>query len=492
MRAADSTAMTATRPSPGTAPRTALLASVAVGAAALVARAPGFVRQLFDPDEAALATMGMVITRGGVLYRDVIDRKPPLAPFAYAASFALTSSRDLRPLHLLAALELAGAALLVAWAVRRGAGSRAGWWAAGLFVAGAVAFGPADAQAANFSHLALLPATAAIVLGRRGSTRAALWAGVLLGIAVLTRQTWAIGVIPLAVAIHRHNERGARDAALGVGAAVATVLAAGLVVPFGPFLHWTFTGNGNAVLGAGTPFDVAKGALQFVAVFAVGHLAVLFLAWKRRIRREDADLWVWVVTGLVAAFAGARFFGHYWLQVLPPLVLLAAPAIDACTRRTRVVLAVLTVIPLLFFWTVAWHPEWLHRRANPEPLAAYVDAHTRPGDSIAIWGSFPEVFWRSGRSPSGALVISDFVSGRTAGRSADGASDAVVPGARAAFVDGLRRDPPRLFIDTSTHDIRGYDRYPLANQPEVVELLHRDYRPVAVVYGATIWERVTR
>ena len=86
---------------------------------ALVSRLPGFVHQLFDPDEAAIATMGMVVARGGTLYRDVADRKPPLAPFLYAASFWLTGSRDLRPLHVFAALEVAAAALVLAWEVRR-------------------------------------------------------------------------------------------------------------------------------------------------------------------------------------------------------------------------------------------------------------------------------------------------------------------------------------------------------------------------------------
>ena len=118
--------------------------------------------RLLPAYEAAIATMGMVVSRGGVLYRDVIDRKPPLAPFLYAASFIITGSRDLRPLHLFAALEIAAAALLLAWEVRRRVSVRAGWWAAGLLIAAAIAFRPTDSQAANFSHLALLPGCAAI------------------------------------------------------------------------------------------------------------------------------------------------------------------------------------------------------------------------------------------------------------------------------------------------------------------------------------------
>jgi hypothetical protein len=96
-------------------------------AAAVVAHLPGLDRQLFDSDEAAIATLGDVVARGGVLYRDAIDRKPPLAPLLYALSFIVTGTRDLQPLHLLVALGLGVAALVLAAEARRLAGVRAGW-----------------------------------------------------------------------------------------------------------------------------------------------------------------------------------------------------------------------------------------------------------------------------------------------------------------------------------------------------------------------------
>ena len=61
--------------------------------------------------------------------------------------------------------------------VRCASGRRrnAGWWAAGLLIAGATALQPTDAQAANFAHLALLPGCGAIVAARIGSRRARRW-----------------------------------------------------------------------------------------------------------------------------------------------------------------------------------------------------------------------------------------------------------------------------------------------------------------------------
>ena len=88
--------------------------------------APTFVGRLFDPDEAAIGVQAMVVRAGGTLYTDIFDRKPPLPPLAYAASFALTDSTDIRLMRVLVTLCLAAAGILVALdAHRRRRGRRA-------------------------------------------------------------------------------------------------------------------------------------------------------------------------------------------------------------------------------------------------------------------------------------------------------------------------------------------------------------------------------
>jgi hypothetical protein len=462
-------------------------------AAALLARAPGLSRGLFDPDEGALATMGMVVSRGGVLYRDVIDRKPPLAPLLYGLVFWVTGSRRLEPLHVIAALELAGAALLVAVEVRRRAGPRAGWWAAGLLIAGAVALRPADAQAANYSHLALLPGTGAIVFARRGTLRSAAGAGLLLGAATLTRQTWIIGVVPAAVAVWRFGPAPdrVRRVATVVAVTLGTVAVVGLAFPFGPFVHWTFSGNGGLLFGLSQAQSPVGRGVQAVELFVVGHLALCVLLVRRGWHREDLDLWLWLLAGLAAFAAGFRYFGHYWLQVLPPLCLLAAPAISSCRAWLRALLVFLVVAPTAVYWAQAWHP--IHGPSNIDqrafPLVAAVRRHTGPNDLITVWGSFPEIYWLSGREPGGALVLSDFIVGRTAGRP-DGPQrlhDAT-PGALHDFLASLHARPPRLFLDTAAGRVRKYGHYPLSLFPPVQRFVAQHYRRIAVVRGVTIYE----
>jgi len=450
---------------------------VVVGA--LVSRLPGFVHQLFDPDEAAIATMGMVVARGGTLYRDVADRKPPLAPFLYAASFWLTGSRDLRPLHVFAALEIAAAALICASEVRRRAGAHAAWWAAGLLVTGAVALNATDAQAANFSHLALLPACAAIVAARRGTRGGAVLGGVMLGLAVLTRQTWVIGIVPAAYAAWWHGGRRAGRAVVLVTTAALTVTSVAVTVPFSSFFRWTFTDNGSLLFDLAHSQSVGARAAQAIAVFLAGHVVLCWLVARRGWRRDELDLWLWLATGLVAVAAGFRFFGHYWLQVLPPMCLLAAPVVAAHAPTVRRLLAAGVALSTTWFWVEAWTPA---THANPAPLVAEVREDTTARQRIAVWGSFPEIYWESGRDPAGALVVSDFLVGKAADvANGRGTLADATPGALGLYMASLAAHPPELFIDTSTAGIRHYHAYPVRLVPPVEQFLRANYHRVETV-----------
>jgi hypothetical protein len=458
----------------------------AVVFAALVVHAPGYFHQLFDSDEGAIATAGMVVANGGTMYRDVIDRKPPVSALLYAGSFLLTGARDLRPLHAVAALCLGGSAIVLAAGARKVAGARAGWWAAGLLIAGATALQPADAQAANFAHLALLPGCGAIVAARAGTRRSAVLAGVLVGVAALTRQTWLLGIFPAAFAVWWFGDRSYGRAALVVLATGVTIASVAWVVPFGPFWHWTFSGNASVVALGESQGVAVRGGLA-IELFLLANVATGWLVARRGWQRGDLDLWLWLGTGLVAFVAGWRFFGHYWLQVLPPLCLLGGLGAARCGRSTRRMLVVVIVVPALAAWTLAFSPR-VAGEGTIRALATYAQAHTRPGDRVTVWGNAPEVYWLSGRAPGGALINTDFVTGKTAGR-ANGPQrlrDAT-PGARSVFLHSLESHPPVLFFDTSTAGLRQYRRYPVSLVPSVHAFLDEHYRRVATVDGVDVY-----
>jgi len=477
-------------PEPRRARRGVLIALLALGAG-LLAHLPGVSRPLFDSDEAAIATLGAGITRGGVLYRDLIDRKPPLAPLLYAGSFLVTGSHSIVPLRMILGLEIGIAALVIGYEATRITGSRtSGWWAGGLLVAGAVAFRPITGQAANYSQLALLPGCVAIVASRRGSRASALLGGVALGLAVLTRQTWLLGLAPAMLGVWFHGGRRVERAVILGTATALTIGAVGLFLSFGAFWHWTFSGNSDLFAVAQSQ-HVGDRLLTSLVPFLIAHAVAIGLALRRGVRRSELDLWLWLAVGAAAFAIGFRFFDHYWFQALAPLCLLAGLAAPSIRASLRWVLVVLVVVPTLFWWGKAWSAHGFSK--DWTPVLTVIASQTHPGDHITVWGAIPELYWGSDRDPGGALVTSDFVVGRTAGRS-DGPqrlADAE-PGALDAFLASLRADPPVLFLDTSTAHFRSYDNYPLRLVPSVDRFVRAHYEKIGTTQGITIWQLRSR
>ena len=465
---------------------------------AFALRLPTFVTRLYDPDEAAIGVQAMVMRAGGRLYKDIYDRKPPVPPLLYATSFSLTHSNDIRPMRVLVTLLLAISGIVVALDCRRRWGMREAWWGGVLIITGAMAFFPADAGAANYAHFALLPGTAAILLTRRGTLPTAVAAGISLGIAILTRQSWLLGVVPGCISVGLHGRW--RYVLPFVAATTLTVATTGLYAPLGGFWEWNVTNSPGFVFASTGIWTALGRGVSSVAGFAIFHpvLAVgcgmAGAAAVATIRRHhlppDIDLWLWIASGLAAWAAGLRFFGHYWLQVLPPLVLLAVPVVSRWAGRARELALGGVALPAVVAWALLFVPGSFHHRPDPSTLAAYVRSHTTSKDRVFVWGSYPEVLVAADRLPAGGLVHTDFVLGRSGGRNDPRKTlNSAVPGALDILLDSLTRRPPALILDTSTSTRLGYENYPTSLIPEVDRFIHDGYHLVRVVDGVTVWQR---
>ncbi len=130
----------------------------------MASRALGFFRPCLSDDEAIYCVVAREMLSGRVLYRDVVDHKPPLIYVVYAATQRLGGALGgMRLLHLLTALVVFATAFLVGRIAELLGGDRRERLAAGLlyafFSTTLFAF---DGLAANCELYMMLPLVASV------------------------------------------------------------------------------------------------------------------------------------------------------------------------------------------------------------------------------------------------------------------------------------------------------------------------------------------
>jgi hypothetical protein len=455
-------------------------------ALSLALHAPGFVVRLFNSDEASLASMAMVINRGGTLYHTTADRKPPIVPYVYAVVFRLTGSLDIRYVRVAAAVAVGlTAALLASEARRRYGTARAGAACGVLFLLAVTAFFPDDSQAAGFEVFMLLPMTAAVVLAAR---RRHLAAGAALALACLCKQTAVMTAVPVAWWAWRSGGRRAL-ARCGAGFVAPIAVAAALFGP-APFLLWTVSGNRGYLALQGSMGAAATRALGMTAALAGLELALVVLVLLAAHRRwAERDLWLWLAGGVVAVGAGLRFFGHYYLQLLPPMALIATPALLAVDAVRRRLLVGVAALPAAACAAIGFVPTGDAASVPYRPLADQVRRVTGASDTVFVWGNIPELYWASRRVPGTRFVHTGFLTGNTGGRpnGTSGGGDAL-PGAWSMLASDFRHRLPDLIVDTTAGDIRQSLLYPM-KRTWLWTLVRADYRLVGTLDGVRFYKR---
>jgi hypothetical protein len=463
----------------------------AVTGLTVLLRLPAFFVAVFNSDEPFLATQALVLRHGGALYRDAVDRKPPLVPYLYAAGQWLTGTDALWVPRVAAMVAVVATALLLAFEANRRAGRRAMWCAGVLSVVAMVALAPQDGQAANFEIFMLPFTVAAVVLARRGREAGA---GVAVTFATLAKQTGAAMLLPVAwLAWKRRGLRGLIAAGLGFA---LTLGAAALALGPSRFAYWTVSGNGSYV-------SLGSAGLRMLGMFAVMTFAWLACnvpivwplprAWRARTRPRpdglsDVDLWWWVLASAVSVVFGFRFFGHYYLQLVPPIALLAAVTLArASTRAVRATIA-LSLASGVFFSVAGYEVMPFGGEPRYERVAAYVARHTGPDDTVFVWGNVPEVTWRSGRRPGSRFAATgSLVTGNHAGRADAPAPSEIDPQIWRWLLHDLRTHPPAYVVDTTPSGVRGVAKTPLRRYPEVARWVTGHYHRVGTIDGYTVW-----
>jgi len=523
---------------------------------------------ILSSDETIYATFGKEILHGALPYQDIVDIKPPLIYYFYASFFWLGGEGSMVLIHLAHLVVVA----LVCWVLFQIgtilANRQVGWWAALFYAIFSAAGVHWDFLATNAEPLMVLPLSLAVLFLFRSDLKFSFWkdflGGIFLGIAFLIKYTSGInlpltllylGILcPLLLAkdstlFKTQKERGmghfvSRSVLYVVGFSVPILL---LLFYFGTkgilaeFYFWSWAYNFSYIAQGGNflswDYYILKILVQ-VFILAMGGFLIWVLGLKQAYKtirswglvftkkNSSGSLHflfciLWFLLSFIPISLGGRLVFHYFIQLIPPLCLLAAlPASQIWTQKKyRPAMVIFNLLPFLIFMPESTSLLW-SKKKNYEMLGEYIQKHSTSQDKIFIWGFFPSGYFFSKRRPASRFLFCDFLTGATfltPGMDFDplkpqerpsalsrilmdldpkdpplrdyDTSKYIVPKAWPLFFEDMKKNKPLYFIDTSPANIHRFEKYPLNRFPELKKFIENNYQLEKTIAGIDLYKR---
>lgn len=266
--------------------------------------------------------------------------------------------------------------------------------------------------------LASLPAVLALLVFT-GYLRDGRWlwlagCGLLTGVAVMTKQSgFDAGLAAVLYLLVSRRLAGIRPAAVVLGAALVPVAGAVLLAPSASdwwYAMVTYRSEGDSIISGSFSgrldqfWDTAPDVITALAALAL----LAALGWKRAPLLAK----LWLGAAAVCVIGGGNFHAHYYIQLVPPLALLAGVGLSVAWRSRGLPVGVAAALAVVAVGITA--PLWF---AGPREQAKQVfpnDPHlqidgavvdevrrlTGPDDRILVMWAAANVYYLADRDPA--------------------------------------------------------------------------------------------
>ena len=424
--------------------------------------------------EAMYSVVANEIVDGGRPYIDAVERKPPLLFWTYAAIFKVAGEFNWKALHF-AALVWTLCAMAGLYLIARSLFDRNTGLIAALFYG---IFQPLwmwknlSFDGEMLMNLPIIWAWAIAFRQTSSRLRPELFAaGALLAAAFLLKQPAAISAVPLGIYLLLPSYRTSRSLTPTNSIIQATMLTVGFFAVLGlaTIVLWKQGILRDAFYWTIADHDIPHIFWQKGIVNTLGFLgaclplvigAILACRDKEEIwagkTAEQTALFGLLAASAIGAAAGARFYPHYYVQLIPPLALLAAPYYARLWSRTMQpphwLLRPAVTYAWLAFTVVAFSIEdWtaLAPRRVPFEAGQYLFSHSSHDDRIFVWGQSPEIYLDAHRRPACRYITTFPLTGYVFGGPIPGldTSSRILPGAWSTLQRDFARHPPAYIVD---------------------------------------------
>ena len=479
-------------------------AAVGIILLAVAIRLPSLVHPQPIDSEAMYSVVANEIVDGGRPYIDAVERKPPLLFWTYAAIFEVVGKFNWTALHFVALLwtlcAMSGLYLIGRELFDRNTGLIAAlfygifepWWT----------WKTLSFDGEMLMNLPIIWAWAIAFRPNSSRLRPELFiAGALLAAAFLLKQPAAIAAVPLGVYLLLPAYRASRSLTAKNSIIQAAVLALGFFVVLGSVaivlwkqgilrdaLYWTIGDHDIPHVFWHKGITITLAFLAVCLPLIIGATLACrdkSEIWAGRTAEREALLGLLAASAIGAA-AGARFYPHYYIQLIPALVLLAAPYYAQVWSgktqpkywlvRPSTTYAWLTLTVIVFSIT---HWIGLASRRAPSEEGQYLFTHSDPADRIFVWGQREKIYLDAHRRPACRYITTFPLTGYIFGGPIRGfdTRSRILPGAWGILGQDFARHPPTYIVDVQPDSKSAH--YPVKDFPILAKLLAERYQPVA-------------
>jgi 4-amino-4-deoxy-L-arabinose transferase-like glycosyltransferase len=477
-----------------------------------VTRLPALLHPTAIDDEGMYSVVANEIVDGGKLYLDVVDRKPPFLFWSYAALFELAGKYNWKALHVVTVLWTLGT-MAGLYAIGRRLFDRATGLVAALLYCVFQPWATSKNLALNGELLMNLPIVWGWAFGlrRNASSGQLLLAGALLGTAFLFKQPAAIAAVPLGFYLLMGYRRGPDPVSPGAAFAQAACLTIGFFTVLGlvTFILWEHGTLPEAFYWVFTDHTIPhvfwdRAFLHTLAF--IGACLPLVLGGAMALRNaqgiwdenkpERAALIGLLAASAIGAAAGARFYPHYYIQLIPPLALLGAPYYARLWSKQikpphsllkPQVTQAWVALTAVGFFTAHWIS--LASQRAPSEAGEYLREHSAVNDRIFVWGQESRVYLDARRRPACRYITTFPLTGYIFGGDLPGldTTNRILPGAWSILEQDFARHAPAYIVQSLSERDR---KYPMSHFPILANLVAAEYRPILRNSESVIYQRV--
>ncbi|MBK9735175.1 MAG: glycosyltransferase family 39 protein [Saprospiraceae bacterium] len=384
-----------------------------------------------DRDEGTYLYMGKMFMRGFKPYVDFYEIKPPGIFFAYGI-FDLIFGYNNILLHVGLVLMQIGIGVLI-YKLGQALCNNS----QNSFIAAAIYFqlvlitnfvGFAILSEYFFIAMILLSLFFITKLKPGKNTRQLLWAGFFFGFAAMVRQHAIYFIVPVLFLLITTLKTNKNDVLKGIG--MFTIGGLCLILPligyisiigsFDEMIDWIWIKPSGTYLST---ISWASGKLYLISflqsvfrtywpLFIFPGLGIILAAGSYFIKGSNKAaatfLLLFFIFSFFSTFPGYRFYGHYWLMVIPSVAMLSGNLIPLIVKNVKVNIVLAISLLFLIFYQIntTKNVNYIAKvsdvyrfvyGANPnfalDRMITYLNRKLQVNDKIYVFGSEPQVYY---------------------------------------------------------------------------------------------------